>query len=661
MIATKNQMAKMLVNEDFEENLDLNNIKYVVNYNNYDLGQYSIGDWYYGKNYTFFHRKYENETYPTLLAYNEKGELVFSQELNYHIHKLFIDENGYFYGVTSTNSTTTDYKLTLFNRIEEENEIYRRKSYTLKTENLTHAPDVVKKDDSNYFITSIEDNVGGYRTMLAWQLIIDIKNGNQWKYWQNEFDHEKDTAEIKYSYDFSVENSIIIRFFIAEFSDTTEPSVNTHVEIERANLLLTDDNFNEQGTQKKTKLLLSEVVNSFNFYFNEEEDRMPKNFICVTDNNLFASLKIVKIDPYGSPTFSILYWFQKEEDTLESVTQILDIETESPYYIPSISWNIRNKIMSIIVPNKEGTDLGGRSKLCKIYTYIIEFEETNNYYDPSIFPFYPRFHLCKMTEDKDYIEYDFGYQDAYGWRTFFNLINITKIKERWFLTLGILSRIQQTSSSATINKATNITYIIDNVWEMKKSDFCNVPEFMQVNNSKGLLARMQTQYYEGSTLVSVFNIPNDMENETISSLIFRDKYDQNFCGHATEIEKNQFENVYINHKVKYKVLNNGIENREASINACKVLTKADNGLTNLLPYIKKYRIISGGGLGYIGTITENDYTIENNVIRFSIDNPFSDYGTIELLGNSPNIEEAPVYFKKEFRNELKITITCTIN
>lgn len=656
MIATKNQMAKMLMNKNIMEDLPNTNIQNVTAYNLRDMGEYSIADWFAGKKYTFFQYKYQNQNRPILVAYDEKGDLVFEQQLSYHIHRLYIDEDGYFYGITTSSSSETNYMLTLFTRIEETNEIHRRKSYLLRNENLTHAPDVIKKDDSNYFITSIEDNVGGYRTMLAWQLTIDIKNGNQWKYWQNEFDHEKDTAEIKYSYDFSVENSIIIRFFIAEFSDTTEPSVNTHVEIERANLLLTDDNFNEQGIQKKTKLLLSEVVDSFNFYFNEEEDRMPKNFICMTDNNLFASLGVIKISPYDTPTFSINYWMQ-EEGTLERVTQILDVETESPYYIPSISWNIRNKIMSIIVPNKEGTDLSGRSKSCKIYTYIIEFEETNNYYDPSIFPFYPRFHLCKMTGDKDYIEYDFGYQDAYGWRTFFNLINIIKIKERWFLTLGILSRIQQTSSSPTINKAMNITYIIDNVWEMKKSDFCNTPELMQVNNSKGLLARMQTQYYEGSTLVSVFNIPNDMENGTISSLIFRDKFDQNFCEHETNIEKNQYENVYINHKVKYKVLNNGIENKKASINACKVLTKADNGMTNLLPYINKYRIISGGGLGYIGTITENDYTIKNNAIKFSIDNPFQDYGTIELLGNSPN----EVYFKKEFRNELKITITCTIN
>lgn len=657
MIATKNQMAKMLMNKNIMEDLPNTNIQNVTAYNLRDMGEYSIADWFAGKKYTFFQYKYQNQNRPILVAYNEKGDVVFEQQLSYHIHKLYIDEDGYFYGITTSSSSETNYMLTLFTRIEETNEIHRRKSYLLRNENLTHAPDVIKKDDSNYFITSIEDNVGGYRTMLAWQLTIDIKNGNQWKYWQNEFDHEKDNAEIKYSYDFSVENSIIVRFFIAEFSATTEPSVNTHVEIERANLLLTDENFNEQGIQKKTKLLLSEVVDSFNFYFNEEEDRMPKNFICMTDNNLFASLMVIKISPYGTPTFSINYWMQEEEGTLERVTQILNIETESPYYIPSISWNIRNKIMSIIVPNKEGTDLSGRSKSCKIYTYILEFEETNNYYDPSIFPFYPRFHLCKMVGDEDCIEYDFGYQDAYGWRTFFNLINIIKIKERWFLTLGILSRIQQTSSSPTINKAMNITYIIDNVWEMKKSDFCNIPEFMQVNNAKGLLARMQTQYYEGSELVSVFNIPNDMENGKINNLKFFDKFDQNICEHDTEIEKNQYENMYINHKMKFLVLNNGVENKEASILASTVLTNKNRGLSSLLPYIKKYVLTYGEEPGYIRNITENDYTIKNNVIEFSIDNIFGKPGTIELLGNSPY----EVYFKKEFRNELKITITCTIN
>lgn len=657
MIATKNQMAKMLMNKNIMEDLPNTNIQNVTAYNLRDMGEYSIADWFAGKKYTFFQYKYQNQNRPILVAYDEKGDLVFEQQLSYHIHRLYIDEDGYFYGITTSSSSETNYMLTLFTRIEETNEIHRRKSYLLRNENLTHAPDVVKKDDSNYFITSIEDNVGGYRTMLAWQLTIDIKNGNQWKYWQNEFDHEKDNAEIKYSYDFSVENSIIVRFFIAEFSATTEPSVNTHVEIERANLLLTDENFNEQGIQKKTKLLLSEVVDSFNFYFNEEEDRMPKNFICMTDNNLFASLRVIKISPYGTPTFSINYWMQEEEGTLERVTQILNIETESPYYIPSISWNIRNKIMSIIVPNKEGTDLSGRSKSCKIYTYILEFEETNNYYDPSIFPFYPRFHLCKMVGDEDYIEYDFGYQDAYGWRTFFNLINIIKIKERWFLTLGILSRIQQTSSSPTINKAMNITYIIDNVWEMKKSDFCNIPEFMQVNNAKGLLARMQTQYYEGSELVSVFNIPNDMENGKINNLKFFDKFDQNICEHDTEIEKNQYENMYINHKMKFLVLNNGVENKEASILASTVLTNKNRGLSSLLPYIKKYVLTYGEEPGYIRNITETDYTIENNVITFSIDNIFGKPGTIELIGNSPY----EVYFKKEFRNELNITITCTIN
>ena len=661
MVVTKNQMAKMMVNENFNEDLDLKNIRTCSYYNNLDLGENSISDWFYGKRYTFYQYRFSGQSYSRLKAYDENGKLMFEQQLNYHIHQFYIDEDGYFYGVTSSSQLSQDFKLTLFNRIEEENTIYKRKSYTLPNNNLTKAPYVTKKDDSNYFIASVEANVGGYRTMIIWQLTIDIKNGNQIKYWQNEFDHDKDNAEIKYSFDFSVENSTIIRFFFAEISTTSGSTTNRHVQIERANLLLTDEDLNEQRTQKKTKLLLTEVLEDYDFYLNYS-DNIPKNFIRPIDNNLFATLKITRNGSTGIPSYAIQYWMQEEEESLYYVSQTINIETEVASYIAGFSWYIDNKIMVVVVPNIEGTDISGESKSCKIYTYMIEFEQTNNVYDPIVFPYIPTFHLCMNTisENENYLEHDFGYLQAYSGIIDFKMINVIKIKERWYVTIGVVARIQQTSSSAIINRAVNLIYPIDNVWEMKKDDFCNVPELMQVNDAKSLLAKMQTQYYEGSELVSVFNIPNNIENGIIRSLIFRDKYDQNFCGHATNIEKNEFENVYINHRTKYKVLNDGVENTDASILACNVLTKEDKGLTRWLPYIRFYRVTMEGQEPVEEAI-QNHYTINNNVITFIIPHE-NGRGKVEILGNiASSISKAPVYYTKKFNGGTSTTITCTIN
>jgi hypothetical protein len=657
MIATKNQMAKMLMGKNIMEDIPNTNIQNVTAYNLRDMGQYSIAEWYAGKKYTFFQYKYQNQNRPILVAYDEKGDVVFEQQLSYHIHKLYIDEDGYFYGITTSSSSETNYMLTLFTRIEETNEIHRRKSYLLRNENLTHAPDVVKKDDSNYFITSIEDNVGGYRTMLAWQLTIDIKNGNQWKYWQNEFDHEKDNAEIKYSYDFSVENSIIIRFCFAEVNTISEGSLNRQVIIERANLSLTDEAFSNEGIQKKTKLLLSQRVDSFKFCVSPQ-DRLPKNFICMTDNNLFATFKIIKPNLNTEPQFQIRYWMQNGGNLI-AITQGLLIEVSGgTLLISEISWNLKDNLLSIIVPSETYTSISGRRKKARIYTYMLDFENVNDYYDVDHLEYYePVFRYCFVFTGDEYIEHDFDLTSSWSWSVFFSLMHIVRIKERFHVTIGILTRNKLTSSSVDNNRATNITYVVDNVSSMQIDNFCNVPEFMQVNNRISLLARMQTQYYEDSTLVSVFNIPNDMENGNINNLKFFDKFDQNICEHDTAIEKNQYENMYINHKLKFLVLNNGVENKEASILASTVLTNKNRGLSSLLPYIKKYVLTYGEEPGYIRNITETDYTIKNNVITFLIDNIFGKPGTIELLGNSPH----EVYFKKEFRNELKITITCTIN
>lgn len=656
MIATKNQMAKMLMNKNIMEDLPNTNIKNITTYNLRDMGEYSIADWFAGKKYTFFQYKYQNQNRPILVAYNEKGDLVFEQQLSYHIHKLYIDEDGYFYGITTSDSSSTNYMLTLFTRIEETNEIHRRKSYLLRNENLTHAPDVTKKDDSNYFITSIEDNVGGYRTMLAWQLTIDIKNGNQWKYWQNEFDHEKDNAEIKYSYDFSVENSTIIRFCFAEIATISEGSLNRQITIERANLSLTDEAFSNEGIQKNTKLLLSQQVDSFKFCVSPQ-DSLPKNFICMTDNNLFATFKIIKTDLYTEPQYQIRYWMQNGE-SIRGITQGFFLRSAGTLLITEISWNLKDNLLSIIVPSETDTSISGRPKKARIYTYMLDFENVNDYYDVDHLEYYePVFRDCFVFNGDEYIEHDFDLTSSWSWSVIFSLMHIVRIKERFFVTIGILTRNKLTSSSVDNNKSTNITYVVDNVSSMKIDNFCNVPEFMQVNNSISLLARMQTQYYEGSTLVSVFDIPNDMGNGNINNLKFFDKFDQNICEHDTEIEKNQYENIHVNHKMQYVVLNNGVENKEASVLASMVLTNKNRGLGSLLPYIKRYVLIYGEEPGYIRNITENDYTIENNVITFSINNLFGNPGTIELLGNSPN----EVYFRKKFSNELYITITCTIN
>lgn len=657
MIATKNKMAKMLMNESITEDIPSTNIKNLTTYNLRDMGEYSIAEWYAGKKYTFFQYKYRNQNRPILVAYDEKGDLVFEQQLSYHIHRLYIDEDGYFYGITTSSSSETNYMLTLFTRIEETNEIHRRKSYLLKNEYLTHAPDVIKKDDSNYFITSIEDNVGGYRSMVAWQLTIDIKNGNQWKFWQNGFDHEKDNAEIKYSYDFSVENSTIIRFCFAEIATISEGSLNRQITIERANLSLTDEAFSNEGIQKKVKLLLSQQVDSFKFCASPQ-DSLPKNFICMTDNNLFATFKIIKPDLNTEPQFQIRYWMQNG-DNLIAITQGLLIEvTGGTLLISEISWNLKDNLLSIIVPSETYTSISGRPKTARVYTYMLDFENVNDYYDVDHFHYYdPVFWLCFTFNGDESFEHDFDLTSSWSWSVFFSLMHIVRIKERFHVTIGILTRNKLTSSSVDNNRATNITYVVDNVSSMQIDNFCNVPEFMQVNNPKGLLARMQTQYYEGSTLVSVFNIPNDMENGNINNLKFFDKFDQNICEHDTEIEKNQYENIHVNHKMQYVVLNNGVENKEASVLASMVLTNKNRGLGSLLPYIKRYVLIYGEEPGYIRNITENDYTIENNVITFSINNLFGNPGTIELLGNSTN----EVYFRKKFSNELYITITCTIN
>lgn len=656
MIATKNKMAKMLMNESITEDIPSTNIKNLTTYNLRDMGEYSIAEWYAGKKYTFFQYKYQNQNRPILVAYDEKGDLVFEQQLSYHIHRLYIDEDGYFYGITTSSSSETNYMLTLFTRIEETNEIHRRKSYLLRNEYLTHAPDVIKKDDSNYFITSIEDNVGGYRSMVAWQLTIDIKNGNQWKFWQNGFDHEKDNAEIKYSYDFSVENSTIIRFCFAEIATISEGSLNRQITIERANLSLTDEAFSNEGIQKKVKLLLSQQVDSFKFCASPQ-DSLPKNFICMTDNNLFATFKIIKPDLNTEPQFQIRYWMQNG-DNLIAITQGLLIEvTGGTLLISEISWNLKDNLLSIIVPSETYTSISGRPKTARVYTYMLDFENVNDYYDVDHFHYYdPVFWLCFTFNGDESFEHDFDLTSSWSWTVFFSLMHIVRIKERFYVTIGILTKSKLTSSSVDDNRATNITYVVDNVSSMQIDNFCNVPEFMQVNNPKGLLARMQTQYYEGSTLVSVFNIPNNMENGNINNLKFFDKFDQNICEHDTEIEKNQYENIYLNHKMQYLVLNNGVENKEASVLASMVLTNNNRGLSSVLPYISRYILIYGEEPGYIRNITENDYTIENNVIKFSIDNLLGDSGTIKLLGNSPN----EVYFQKEFSNELKISITCII-
>ena len=662
MIYTKNLMAKMLMNEEIDEDIPNTNIKTTINYNNYDMGSNSIADWYYGKKYTFYQYKYPNQTYPTLVAYDEKGDVVFSQEVGYHIHKLYIDEDGYFYGITTTNSSTTDYKLTLFNRVEEESEIHRRKSYTLITTNMTHAPDVTKKDDSNYFISTIEDNVGGYRTMLIWQLTIDIKNGNQWKYWQNEFDAEKNNAEIKYNFDFSVENSIIIRLCFAEFKTISEGSLNKEVTIERANLSLTDESYSNEGIQKKTELLLSQQVDDFKFCM-APTDSMPKNFICMTDNNLFATFKIIKPNLNTEPQFQMRYWMQMD-DHLLAITYGLGLEVSGgTLLISEISWQLKNDLLSVIVPSETYTSLVGVPKKARIYTYLLDFENENDYYDVDHFHYYdPQLRPCYLSNGDHYIEHDFDLTSSWSWSVFFNLMHIVRIKERFHVTLGILTRSKLTSSSTDINKATNITYIVDNVSSMQIDNYCNIPEFMQVNNTKSLLARMQTQYYEGTTgLVSVFNIPNDMENGTISSLKFQDKFDQNICLHTTNIDKNQYESVFINHKMIYKVIENGeTYNERASESACHVLTYIDRGLSRSLPYIKWYSIEYEDETTGFGTV-EGLYTINNNLITFTIPHE-NKKGKIKLLGNSlMSIAKAPVYYTKEFESGTSTTIYCLIN
>ena len=654
MIYTKNNMAKMLVNETIDTDLPLENIKFSRAYNKFNTGEFSISDWFQGKNYTFFQYKVQNQTYPYLIAYDEKGLEVFRQEVGYHIHKLYIDEDGYFYGITTTNSTTTDYKLTLFNRVEETNSIHRRKSYSLTTTNMTHAPDVTKKDDSNYFIATIEDNIGGYRAMLIWQLTIDIKNGNQWKYWQNEFDHGKDNAEIKYSFDFSVENSTIIRFCFAE--TRTVGTSELEVYISRANLLLTDDNFNEQGTQKKTELLLDEMIDYFRFYKLSTDD-LPKNYICMIDNNLFATLRIIRDTNLDNPTFQIKYWAEDEEG-ITAYSQNLAVEET---FIPALQWNLKDKICSIVVPTKTGNNLSGQAKKCKIYIYIIEFENTEDMYSVGEFPYIPTFHLCKSIEGNDYIDYNFNVTANYGWNIWFNMFSIIKIRERWYVNLGILTRNKTSSSSNEENKAVNVSVIFDNVWKMKESMYCNVPEYMQVTSSVYLLAKMQTQYYEGADLVSVFNIPNNMENRTIQKLKFFDKYDQEFCLHNTSIEKNQYENVFINHRIKYRVINNGEINEEASESACKVLSYNDRGTSRWEPYIDIYRVIMDDETTTEGSISGH-YTIDNNLITFTIPHAEGS-GKIELLGNrdDPMHGHRTTYFTKEFTSGTSTTIYCLIN